>query len=379
MQEINNKKKYDYLIVGAGFAGSVLAERLNFVGKKVLVVEKRDHIGGNCYDYYDNSGVLVHKYGPHYFRTNFQEVVDYLSKFTQWRPYEYRIRACVNGRLHTFPINRNTLNEFFGVDLKTDQETEEFLKSKRENIENPKNAEEQILALTGKEIYEAFFKNYTIKQWGIHPKNLDASVTARIPIRTNDDDRYLNDKFQAMPKDGYTKLFENLLKGIDVMLNVDYKVAIKNISYDKLIYTGPIDEFFDYKYGKLPYRSLKFEFENHNKEFYQDWSQINYPNDYDFTRIVEIKHATGQKIPTTTIVKEYPQSEGDPYYPIPAKENHEIYRKYEAESNNLENVYFIGRLAQYKYLNMDQVVKETLDLFDKLKSGNYDKRTTFNF
>lgn len=367
MQEINNKEKYDYLIVGAGFAGSVLAERLNSIGKKVLIVEKRDHIGGNCYDYYDGTGVLVHKYGPHYFRTNFQEVVDYLSRFTQWRPHEYRIRSYVNGKIYTFPINRNTLNEFFGVNLKTDQETEEFLKSKRENIENPKNAEEQILALAGKEIYEAFFKNYTIKQWGIHPKNLDASVTARIPIRINDDDRYLNDKFQAMPKDGYTKLFENLLKGIDIILNTDYKTVIKNISYDKLIYTGPIDEFFDYKYGKLPYRSLKFEFENHNKEFYQDWSQINYPNDYDFTRIVEIKHATGQKTPTTTIVKEYPQSEGDPYYPIPAKENHELYKKYEAEANNLKNFYFIGRLAQYKYLNMDQVVKEALDLFEKIK------------
>lgn len=360
--------KFNYLIVGAGFAGSVLAERLNSIGKKILLIDKRDHIGGNCYDYYDESGVLVHKYGPHYFRTNFDEVKDYLSRFTEWRPCEYKVRASINDRLYTFPINRNTLNEFFGVYLKTDKDVEEFLASKKETIENPQNAEEQVLSLVGREIYEAFFQNYTKKQWGVDPKDLDAYVTARIPIRLNDDDRYVGDRFQAMPLDGYHKLFEKMLNGIEVRLGVSFDDVKEDVSYDKLIFTGSIDEFFGYKYGELPYRSLEFEFENHNKEFYQDWSQINYPNEHDYTRIVEIKHVTGQKIPHTTIVKEYPVSGGDHFYPIPAKENTDLYMKYKRESDRLQDVYFVGRLAQYKYLNMDQVVKEAIDLFEKIKN-----------
>lgn len=361
--------KFDYLIVGAGFAGSVLAERLNSIGKKVLVVDKRDHVGGNCHDYYDETGVLVHKYGPHYFRTNFDEVKDYLSVFTEWRPCEYRIRASIDGNLYTFPINRNTLNEFFGVSLATEKDVEEFLASKKEKIENPQNAEEQVLSLVGREIYESFFKNYTKKQWGIDPKNLDASVTARIPIRFNDDDRYVGDKFQAMPLNGYNKLFQKMLDGIEVRLGAEFDDVKNSVSFDNLIFTGPIDEFFGYKYGKLPYRSLRFEFENHNKEFYQGWSQINYPNEQDYTRIVEIKHVTGQKIPNTTIVREYPVAGGDSFYPIPAKENMNLYLKYKKEADNLKNVYFVGRLAQYRYLNMDQVVKEALDLFNNIKNG----------
>lgn len=360
-------KKYSYLIIGSGFSGSVLAERLNSIGKKVLVIDRRNHIGGNCYDYYDKTGVLIHKYGPHYFRTNFDEVKKYLSKFTKWRIYEYRIRTWTNKKIYTFPINRDTLNEFFNINLKTKKEAKEFLDSKREKIKNPKNAEEQVLALAGKEIYEAFFKNYTKKQWGIPPKKLDASVTARIPIRINTDDRYVNDKFQAMPKKGYTKLFENMLKGIEVKLNTNFKKIKNKINYNKLIYTGPIDKFFDYKYGKLLYRSLKFKFKTYNKEFYQNWVQINYPNDYKYTRIVEIKHATGQKIPRTTIVKEYPCSEGELYYPIPNPKSHKLYLKYREEADKLKNVYFIGRLAGYEYLNMDQVVKNALDLFNKLE------------
>ncbi len=362
-------EKVDYLIVGAGFAGSVLAERLNSIGKKVLVIDKRNHVGGNCHDYYDEFGVLVHKYGPHYFRTNFDEVRDYLSLFTDWRPCEYRIRASVGGKLYTFPINRNTLNEFFGKNLSTEKEVEDFLFSKKEEIDDPKNAEEQVLSLVGREIHEAFFKNYTKKQWGVDPKELDASVTARIPVRFNDDDRYVGDKFQAMPLEGYHKLFEKMLNGIEVYLSTDFKDIKNKIFYDRLIYTGPIDEFFDYKYGRLPYRSLNFKFDNYNKEFYQDWSQINYPNDNDFTRIVEIKHATGQKIANTTITKEYPVSDGDPFYPIPAKDNFKLYYKYRNDADGLKNVYFVGRLAQYKYLNMDQVVKEALDLFGLLKNG----------
>lgn len=363
-------EEFDYLVVGAGFAGSVLAERLNSIGKRVLVIDKRRHIGGNCFDYHDKFGVLVHKYGPHYFRTNFKDVEKYLSRFTKWRPFEYRVRIKANNRLYTFPINKTTINEFFGTNLKTTKEVENFINSKREPIKNPKNSKEQILSLIGKEIYETFFKNYTIKQWGIDPIKLEASVTARIPIRTNDDDRYVSDKFQAMPKHGYTKLFENLLKNIKISLNTDLKKINGKIKYKNLIHTGPIDEFFDYQYGKLPYRSLKFKFEHYDKYYYQDWPQINYPNDYKFTRIVEIKHVTGQKISGTTITKEFPCWGKEPFYPVPTKENEEIYKKYAEEASKLNNVHFIGRLAQYKYFNMDQVVKESLDLFNNKLINN---------
>lgn len=361
------KMKFDYLIVGAGFSGAVLAERLSGIGKKVLVVEKRNHIGGNCYDFFNKNGVLVHKYGPHYFRTNSDKVITYLSQFTEWLPCRYVIKTFVNGEFYPIPINRETINKFFKVNLKTEKEVEKFLEGKREKIKNPKNAEEQVLSLAGREIYEAFFKNYTIKQWDTHPRDLDASVTARIPIRTNNDDGYFNDKFQAMPKEGYTKIFEKMLKKCEVLLKTDYWEIKDKISYDKLIYTGPIDSFFKYKHGKLPYRSLKITFESYKKEFYQDWVQVNYPNDYQFTRIVEIKHVTGQKIPCTTISKEYPIWKGEPYYPVPNKENEELYNKYQKEAEKLKNTYFLGRLAQYKYLNMDQVVENALDFFRKIE------------
>jgi len=354
-------KKIDYLIVGTGFSGAVLAERLTWVGKKVLVIDRRNHIGGNCYDFYNSNGVFVHKYGPHCFKTNFDEVKKYLSRFTNWEPCKYRIKVYINGRFYTFPINRNTLNEFFNLNLKTKTEVKTFLDSKRIKIKKPRNAEEQVLASVGREIYEAFFKNYTKKQWGVNPKELSPSVTARIPIRTNTDDRYVNDKFQAMPKKGYTKLFETMLKKVRVELNTDFKKIKDGVKYDNLIYTGPIDEFFNFRYGKLPYRSLKFKFETYNKEFYQNWFQVNYPNNYKFTRIVEVKYITGQKIPKTTIVKEYPRAFGEPYYPIPNTKNHLLYERYKKEAKKLKNVYFVGRLAQYKYLNMDQVVKNASD------------------
>lgn len=360
-------KKIDYLIVGAGFSGSTLAERLNSTGKKVLVIDKRNHIGGNCYDYYNKGGVLVHKYGPHYFRTDFNDVKDYLSRFTNWHPHEYRVRASIKGRLYTFPINRNTLNEFFGINLKSEEEAKEFLEIKRTKIEKPQNAEQQILAQVGRELYEAFFKHYTERQWGIHPRELDASVTARIPIRTNTDDRYVSGKFQAMPKDGYHTLFKNMLNGVEVWLNTSFKEIKDEVQYDKLIYTGPIDEFFNYRFGKLPYRSLRFKFETYEKEFFQDWVQINFPKEYDYSRIVEIKHATGQRTPWTTTVKDYPCAEGEPFYPVPNPVNRETYLKYQQEATKLKNVYFTGRLATYRYLNMDQVVKEALDLFIKIQ------------
>ncbi|MFW9972506.1 MAG: UDP-galactopyranose mutase [Candidatus Odinarchaeota archaeon] len=352
--------EYDFLIVGAGLTGAVLAERLTAKKHKVLVIEKRNHIGGNCFDYYDKDGVLVHKYGPHYFRTDDSRVFEYLSKFTSWRPFEYRIRSCVDGKYYPFPINRTTLNEFFHTNLKNPREVKKFLRTKRVDIKKPQNAEEYVLSHLGRELYEKFFKNYTIKQWNRDPKKLNASVTARIPIRYNDDDRYFNEKIQVMPKKGYNYLFNQLLKGIDVWLETDFYEIKNDIEYKYLIFTGPIDKYFNYKYGQLPYRSLKFMYENYDQEFYQDWVQINYPNDYDYTRIVEIKHATGQKCNNTTIVKEYPANEGEPYYPIPFKENSTIFQLYEQEASKLKNIFFKGRLATYRYLNMDSVVNEAL-------------------
>lgn len=361
-------EKYSYLIVGAGFAGSVLAERLTSTGNKVIVIDRRNHVGGNCYDYYDKYGVLVHKYGPHYFRTDIDEVKEYLSKFTEWIPHEYIVKASINGKLYPLPINRSTINLFFNLSLKTKNEVEKFLEKIKVKITNPKNAEELILSQVGKEIYDAFFKNYTIKQWGVDPKKLDKSVTARIPIRTNDDPRYFTAKFQAMPKQGYTLIFDKLLEKSDILLNTTFESIKNKISFEKLIYTGPIDAYFNFKYGKLQYRSLKFIFENYNQEYFQTHSQINYPNEYEYTRIVEIKHATHQKCPDTTIVKEYPQEEGEQFYPFPTKENNNIASRYIAEAFKLKNTFFIGRLAQYKYLNMDQVIKLALDLFAKINT-----------
>ena len=298
-------KYYDFLIVGAGLSGAVLAERLNSINKKVLIVDKRNHIGGNCYDYYDDNGVLIHKYGPHYFRTNDDFVFNYLSKFTKWRPYEYRIRTFVDGEFYPFPINMDTINKFFNINLKSKEEVKKFLKSKSEDIKSPRNAEEQVLATVGMELYEKFFKNYTIKQWNRDPKKLYPSVTARIPLRIDKDDRYFNDKIQAMPLNGYHIMIRNILKDIEVQLNTEFSEIKDDLSYRNLIFTGPIDQFFNYQFGSLPYRSLKFQHEHHYKNYYQKWVQINYPNDFDFTRIVEIKHATGQKCKNTTIIVGY--------------------------------------------------------------------------
>jgi UDP-galactopyranose mutase len=362
---------FDYVIVGAGFSGAVLAQRLaSSMNKKVLILDKRDHLGGNSYDYYNDIGLLVHKYGPHYFRTNFKDVIDYLSEFTRWRPCKYRIKASIKGKLYTFPINRTTLNEFFNMNLKNDKEAEAFLDNKRIKIKNPKNSEEQILSVCGKEIYEAFFKPYTIKQWSMDPKDLDPSVTGRIPVRTNADDSYFNEKFQAMPKYGYHRIFEKMLRhpNIKIMLQTDYRKVKKLLKCDKLIYTGSIDEFFDYCYGRLPYRSLEFKNTIVKARYYQSVVQINYPQEYQFTRTVEIKHATGQRSGLTVITREYPKSSGRQYYPIPRWENEMLYNKYKTEADKLKNVYFIGRLGEYKYLNMDQVVYNALKLFKALKS-----------
>ena len=365
-------EKFDFLIIGAGFAGAVLAERIaTQLAKTCLVVERRNHIGGNAYDHYDKAGVLLHDYGPHYFRTNSQRIVDYLSKFTDWQPTEYKILSWTNGRFWNFPINLNTFEQLIGRPSSS-EEMEAQLAEWRVKIDKPKNSEEVIVSQVGWKLYEMFFKNYTRKQWQRDAKELDASVCGRIPIRTNRDDRYLAEKFQALPKEGYTKMFERILSDpkIEVRLNTDYRDARDQVRYDHLIFTGPIDEYYDHCFGHLPYRSVRFEPETLSQEYFQPAMQVNYPNDHDFTRIVEIKHATGQKLPATTIVREYPENYGpgrEPYYPIPASDAKALYQRYADRAAAEKNVTFVGRLATYRYYNMDQVVATALTEFDRLK------------
>lgn len=361
--------KYDYLIIGAGLSGSVIAERLaSQSDKKILVVDRRNHIGGNCYDYYDKSNVLVHKYGAHLFHTKYKIVFDYLSQFTKWHKYEHVVKAKIDEKLYDIPINLNTVNKFFDKNFNS-KECKDFLEKIRTKIGEPKNAEEQVLSKVGKELYEKFFKHYTKKQWEIDPKDLAPSVTARIPIRFNKDERYFEDEYQFMPKSGYTKIFKKLLnhKNIEVRLNTEFKDIKSKVKYDNLLYSGCIDEYFDYKYDPLAYRSLKFKFKTFDNDFYQDYCVINYPGKEKYTRILELKHATKQKNNKTTIVYEYPSAEGEPYYPIPRPKNQELYEKYSKLAKKLKNTYFMGRLGEYRYLNMDQVVYNSLELFNKLK------------
>ena len=358
---------YDYLIVGAGFAGSVLAERLANEGKKVLIVDKRDHIGGNAYDFYNEEGILIHKYGPHIFHTNSKDVFDYLGQFTEWRPYEHKVLASVDGQLVPIPINLNTINKLYGLSLNEDQ-VEAFFESKAEKVDRVITSEDVVVSKVGRELYEKFFRGYTRKQWDLDPSELDASVTARVPTRTNTDDRYFTDTYQSMPLYGYTKMFEKMLSNpnITIILSTDYKDILDSTPHKFMIYTGPVDSYFDYCYGKLPYRSLEFEFETIDAESFQSTGTINYPNEHAYTRITDFKYLTGQQHSKTAIVYEYPQAEGDPYYPVPRPENAEIYKKYQQLASATPNTFFVGRLATYKYYNMDQVVAQSLTLFKKL-------------
>ena len=365
-------KPYDYLIVGAGFAGSVLAERLaSQHGARILLIDRRPHVGGNAYDEKDEGGILYHKYGPHIFHTNSEQVVDYLSQFTEWRPYEHRVQAQVRGQLVPIPINRTTLNMLFDANLRTDEEAEEYLARRAEPVEDIETSEDVVINAVGRELYELFFRGYTRKQWGLDPSELDKQVTSRIPTRTNTDDRYFSDTFQAMPLNGYTAMFEKMLDHplIEKRLGTDFgdfKDEAHKIA-DHVIYTGPIDEYFDHRFGKLPYRSLKFDHQTHDQEWFQPTAVVNYPNeDVPFTRISEYKHLTGQKAPNTTITYEYPSAEGDPYYPIPRPENQELFKKYEALADEAEGVTFVGRLATYRYYNMDQIVGQALATFRRM-------------
>jgi len=359
---------FDYLIVGAGFAGSILAERLaRGSGKHVLLVDRRPHIGGNAYDHYDDSGILIHKYGPHIFHTNCREVFDYLSRFTEWHQYQHRVLASVDGQLVPIPLNLDTINHLYGLNL-TSFEMEQFLASRAEQKQHVRTSEDVVVSKVGRELYEKFFRGYTRKQWGLDPSELDAQVTARVPTRTNRDARYFTDTYQAMPRQGFTRLFANMLDhpNIRILLNTDYREIRGLIPYREMIYTGPIDEYWDYRFGKLPYRCLEFKHETINQPVFQPVAVVNYPNDYAFTRITEFKHLTGQEHPKTSIVYEFPQAEGDPYYPIPRAENAEIYRNYQQLADETEGVHFVGRLATYRYYNMDQVVAQALTLYARI-------------
>ncbi|MFL6758398.1 UDP-galactopyranose mutase [Sphingomonas sp.] len=365
-------RRYDYLIVGAGFAGSILAERLaSQHGARVLLIDRRPHIGGNAYDEPNEAGILYHKYGPHIFHTNSDAVVDYLSQFTEWRPYEHRVLAFVRGQLVPIPINRTTLNLLFDLDLQTDEQAAEYLASRAEPVDEIRTSEDVVVNAVGQELYELFFRGYTRKQWGLDPSELDKQVTSRIPTRTSTDDRYFSDTFQAMPLNGYTAMFGKMLDRplIEVRTGVDF-AELKDTAHelaDHIIYTGPIDEYFDFRFGKLPYRSLKFDHQTLEQERFQPVAVVNYPcEEVPFTRISEYKYLTGQESPVTTITYEYPSAEGDPYYPIPRPENQELFKKYEALADATEDVTFVGRLATYRYYNMDQIVGQALATFRRI-------------
>ena len=359
---------FDFLIVGAGFAGSVAAERLASVhDKKVLLIDRRPHIGGNAYDCLDTHGVMIHQYGPHIFHTNSRMVVDYLSQFTAWRPYEHRVLSSVDGKLLPVPINLDTINGYYGMNL-TEDEAQAFLDSLAEPVDQIRTSEDVIVSKVGRELYEKFFRNYTRKQWGLDPSELDSSVIARVPVRTNHDDRYFTDDFQAMPAGGYTRMFERMLDHPNITIRVDTEfLEVRDVEkYRAIIFTGPIDEFFAYQHGALEYRSLQFRYETHDADLLQPVAVINHPNEHPYTRVTEFKHLTAQQHPKTTLVYEYPTADGDPYYPVPRAVNKERYLRYRTMAEQAPGVYFSGRLGTYRYYNMDQVVAQSLALCDRI-------------
>lgn len=362
---------FDWLIVGAGFAGSVLAERIASQRQEsVLLIDRRSHVGGNAYDCYNDAGLLIHQYGPHIFHTNAQSIVDYLSQFTAWRPYEHRVLSAVDGKLLPIPINLDTINKLYDLDL-TSEQLEAFFLSRREAVDEVRTAEDVVVSTVGRELYEKFFRGYTRKQWGVYPSQLNKSVTARVPTRTDRDDRYFADTFQNMPAGGYTRMFQRMLDNpkIKIMLQTDYREIRDTIPFRRMIYTGPVDEYFDWRLGRLPYRSLRFKHITLECEQFQPVAVVNYPQTEDYTRITEYKHLTGQQSSQTSLTYEYPTDIGDPYYPVPRAENEALYKRYEALAGATENVWFVGRLATYRYYNMDQVVGQALATFARIQKN----------
>lgn len=360
---------YDYLVVGAGLAGSTLAERLaSQLGARVLVIDKRPHIAGNTHDPLNEDGLRYHRYGPHVFHTNAPHVVEYLSAFTRWRPYEHRVLARVADDLLPIPINRTTINRLYGLDL-DERGAAAFLAGRAEALPRIENSEQRIRAQVGRELYGTFFRGYTRKQWGIDASELDPTVCGRIPTRSNDDDRYFTDAFQAMPAAGYTAMVSAMLADprIEVVTGCDFDRIADRVRFNHLVYTGPLDEYFGYAFGRLPYRSLRFEFELRDVAWAQPVGCINEPaSDVPFTRTTEYKHLTGQRHAKTILGREYPTADGDPYYPIPRPDNRELARKYARLASSRRHVTFVGRLAEYRYFNMDQVVASALAAFEVL-------------
>lgn len=363
--------KYDYLIVGAGLAGTVLAERLaNEARCKVLLVDRRDHVGGNVYDAYDSKGLLVQKYGPHIFHTNERRVWDYLSRYTQWNGYVHRVLASVSSKTVPLPISLETMEQLYERPFTAEELKAHFERCKIA-VDPIQNARDVVVSQVGEELYELFFKNYTKKQWGLYPDQLAAEVTRRLPVRFDRDMRYFADPYQGLPTLGFTAMVERMLGSplIEVRLGTDYKDVVDSVSFGQLIYTGRIDEFFGYAHGKLPYRNLVFKFETLDQKWFQKTGVVNYPNEQDYTRITEFKHLYQQEHPKTTICYEYSGSEGPPCYPIPTAANRQLYDRYKVQAEGLDDAYFLGRLAQYEYLNMDQVVARALDLFERIRAG----------
>jgi len=365
---MRNEMKFKYVVVGAGLAGITIAERIaSELDEKVLVIEKRAHIGGNIFDSYNEDGILIHNYGPHTFHTDNKEVFDYMLQFTEWNDYQHRVLSYIDGTFFPIPISLDTINKFYNMDI-SECEIEDFLNQRRVPVQEIQTSEDVAISQVGYDLYEKFFKYFTVKQWGLSPKELDRSVISRIPFRKNRDTRYFTDKYQGNPKHGYTKMCENMLAhpNIKIMLKTDYKEVIQDVDYDLLVYTGPIDYFFDYEFGKLLYRSIRFQFETYDIESYQQVVSSRYPTmDYDYSRITEFKKMTGQNHPKTTILKEYPCFGEDPYYPYPTNDQARLYEKYAKKANMEEKVLFVGRLAEYKYYDMDDVIAAALACFEK--------------
>ena len=359
---------YDWLIVGAGFAGSILAERLAAHGQRVLIIDKRPHIAGNAYDRFDEAGLLIHEYGPHIFHTNSTMVFDYLSSFTEWRPYEHRVQGHVDGHLVPIPINLDTVNTLYDLQL-TSAELPGWLADRAEPVEKVTTAEDVVVSQVGRDLYEKIFRGYTRKQWGLDPSELDASVTARIPVRTDRENRYFTDRHQCMPLHGYTKMFERMLAhpNITVRTSTSYTDIAPMVAGARLIWTGPIDEYFGFSEGRLPYRSLRFVHETHDVEFFQPVGTVNYPQDREYTRITEYKHLTGQAHDRTSVMYEYPAADGEPYYPVPQAESQARFKRYQALADASPDIWFVGRLATYRYYNMDQIVAQALATFTRIE------------